>query len=80
MRQLFPLEVCHELGWEGAEAEAFSLFMELTNKIVERKTGLSILDFPDWEWADAFHSQTSSSDAAEMFISDMMEQGEWFTE
>jgi hypothetical protein len=77
MAKLFPVSVCREMGWQGSEAEAFSLFMELVNQRVERKTGLSILDFPDWHWADAFTSEVSSQDAAEMFISDMIEEGEF---
>lgn len=64
-------------GWPADEAKAFSTFMTLVNRRVESVTGLGVLDFPDWHWADAFKDRLSVSDTVVMFLSDMEAEGEW---
>lgn len=74
----YTVEEAMKLGWEADKAKAFSEFMTKVNQRVEMETGLSVLDFPDWHWADAFSSQCCPAETVAMFLSDMEEEGYGF--
>jgi len=74
----YTVEDAMKLGWKADKAKAFSEFMTKVNRRVEQKTGLGVLDFPDWHWADAFSSQCSPAETVAMFLSDMKEDGYGF--
>ena len=62
------------LGWQE-KSTAFAEWWTAMNFIVEKETGLSLNDFPDWDFASAFDSGMAPADAAEEFLEDMEEEG-----
>jgi hypothetical protein len=49
--------------------------MQRVDRLVEAATGLSLNDFPDWNWAGSYEDGDSPASAAAMFVSDMIEEG-----
>lgn len=71
---LYTLERAEQLGW-GDEALPFATFMNACNAKVQEETGLSIDDYPDWEWAEAFSSGNSVEEVVDEFFEFLFEEG-----
>ena len=61
-------------GW-GKRSAAFALWMNTLNKLVYIKTGLSVHDFPDWDFASAFDEGLTPHEARRDFIEAMQADG-----
>ncbi len=70
---VYSVQEAQEAGWEGQQALYFTAFMNAVNQRVVMATGLTILDFPDWDWAAAFQNGGSVDDVACDFLADMWE-------
>lgn len=54
-----------KIGWRGTEAREFAEWMTDVDRTITQITGLSYLDLPDWNYAEAFRGGMDSLDAAE---------------
>ena len=70
---MYSVRDAEEAGWEGQQALYFATFMNAVNQRVVMATGLTILDFSDWGWAEAFQNGGSVDDVACNFLADMWE-------
>lgn len=65
------IEEAQRLGW-GDRAKQFVAWRAEFDKIVVRKLSLSTDDLPDWDFATAFESGMSASDAAQAFMEEQV--------
>ena len=74
-QRVLTLEEALAAGWTQEAAPGFVRWMQRADRLVEAATGLSLNDFPDWNWAGSYEDGDSPASAAAMFVSDMIEEG-----
>lgn len=52
----------------------FEQWQKRVDRHVSRMTGLSMHDFPDWRWRDAYEDGTRPGQAADEFLEEMAEE------
>ncbi len=62
-------------GWSAEEAPRFVKWMLGASARVAAKTGLTLWDYPDWNWADSYEGGDTPWEAASLFMSEMVEKG-----
>lgn len=69
------IEQAREHGWKEPHDALFTAWFNTMDKLCIKKLGLSLFDFPDWNFADAYEGGTTPEDAfaefAEEQLSDM---------
>lgn len=72
---IFTTAAARQQGW-GARSAKFATWMNDLDTIVKKRTGLSIHDFPDWDFASSYQDEGATpKEAADDFINDMREEG-----
>lgn len=67
----YTTSMAAEAGYDGKSAIYFATFMNAANEQVVEATGLTIEDFPDWDWADAFDTYLPINQIVENFLRDV---------
>lgn len=68
---MYDVTRAEEAGWAD-NALYFAAFMNAVDTIVVAETGLSLDDYPDYDWAGAFTSGLSVEEVANDFLNEVL--------
>ena len=72
---MLTVEQAMQDGWTATEAPRFVKWLLGASARVAARTGLTLWDFPDWGWADSYEGGDTPYEAAELFMSEMVDEG-----